>query len=98
MENSRLAGAKHRLAVAKKVTAAAAAVAFGVTFVALRDGRAASSSSNTKAQAATTSKASTSAASKTVTQTQMQTQSSLLGSSNIGSASGAAPSVSSSTS
>jgi hypothetical protein len=43
MENSRLAGAKRRLVVAKRLTAAVAAVAFGTTFVAIRSGGAATS-------------------------------------------------------
>jgi hypothetical protein len=91
MENSRIAGAKRRLAVAKRLMAGVAAVAFGVTFVAIRSGAAATS--NTVVNQT-----------QTKTQTQMQTttendgEQSFFGDSGVGSSSGAAPSVSSSTS
>jgi hypothetical protein len=88
MENSRIAGAKRRLVVAKRFSAAIAAVAFGVTFVAIRSGGAATPNTAVK---------------QTQTKTQAQTattqsEQSFFGDSNVGSASGAAPSVSSSTS
>jgi hypothetical protein len=90
MENSRIAGARRRLAVAKRLTAAVAAVAFGVTFVAIRSGGAATSSSTaTKTQTE---------AQTTAQQTTTQSQQSFFGNSSVGSSSGAAPSVSSSTS
>jgi hypothetical protein len=89
MENSRIAGAKRRLAVAKRLTAGVAAVAFGVTFVAIRSGAAATS--NTVVNQT-----------QTKTQTQAKTENdgdqSFFGNSSVGSSSGAAPSVSSSTS
>jgi hypothetical protein len=93
VESSRIAGAKRRLVVAKRFTAGVAAVAFGVTFVAIRSGGAATS----------TAKKATTAAKQTQTKTQTQTtnaqsQQSFFGNSNVGSSSGAAPSVSSSTS
>ena len=87
MENSRIAGAKRRLALAKRLTAAAAAVAFGVTFVVIRSGGAATAKlvqTKTQTQAQTTQ----------VTQSQQ----SFFGNSSVGSSSGAAPNVSSSTS
>ena len=88
MENSRIAGAKRRLTVAKKLTAGVAAVAFGVTFIAIRSGG-----------AATAAKTSTTVAKKTQAQTTTtQSQQSFFGNSSVGSPSGAAPSVSSSTS
>jgi hypothetical protein len=89
MENSRIAGAKRRLAVAKRLTAGVAAVAFGVTFVAIRSGAAATS--NTVVNQT-----------QTKTQTQAKTENdgdqSFFGNGSVGSSSGAAPSVSSSTS
>jgi hypothetical protein len=88
MENSRLAGAKRRLTIAKRLTASVAAVAFGVTFVAIRSGGAAATSNTAVDQGETT----------TQTQTTTQSQQSFFGSSGVGSSSGAAPSVSSSTS
>src|SRR6266550_3971559 len=90
MENSRLAGAKRRLTIAKRLTASVAAVAFGVTFVAIRSGGAAATSNSAVEQAETTT--------QTQTQTTTQSQQSFFGSSGVGSSSGAAPSVSSSTS
>jgi hypothetical protein len=87
MENSRIAGAKRRLEVAKRLAAGVAAVAFGVTFVAIRSGGVATSNT-----AATTTKTSTTTANQT------QSQQSFFGNSSVGSSSGAAPSVSSSTS
>ncbi len=88
MENSRIAGAKHRLMVAKRLTAAVAAVAFGTTFVAIRSGGAATSNT------APTSTTSTSDDAETTPSSQQ----SFFGNSSVGSSSGTAPSVSSSTS
>jgi hypothetical protein len=87
MENSRIAGAKRRLAVAKRLMAGVAAVAFGVTFVAIRSGGAATS--NTVVTPTPT---------QTQTQTNTESEQSFFGESGVGSSSGAAPSVSSSTS
>jgi hypothetical protein len=91
MENSRIAGAKRRLAVAKRLMAGVAAVAFGVTFVAIRSGGAATS--NTVVNQTQT---------KTPTQAQATTgdesEQSFFGNSSVGPSSGAAPSASSSTS
>jgi hypothetical protein len=89
MENSRIAGAKRRLAVAKRLAAGVAAVAFGVTFVAIRSGGAATSNiavkqTQTKNQSQTT--------------TESDSEQSFFGNSGVGSSSGAAPNVSSSTS
>jgi hypothetical protein len=86
MENSRIAGARRRLVVAKRFSAAVAAVAFGLTFVAIRSGAAATPNTavkQTQTQAQTTT---------------TQSEQSFFGDSNVGSASEAAPSVSSSTS
>jgi hypothetical protein len=91
MENSRIAGAKRRLAVAKKLTAGVAAVAFGVTFVAIRSGGAATSNTAVKQ---TQTRPKTQAQAQTTTESEQ----SFFGSSSVGSSSGAAPSVSSSTS
>jgi hypothetical protein len=85
MENSRIAGAKRRLVVAKRLTAAVAAVAFGATFVAIRSGGAATP--NTAPTSTTVDAEST-----------PSSQQSFFGNSSVGSSSGAAPSVSSSTS
>ena len=88
MENSRIAGAKRRLVVAKRLTAAVAAVAFGTTFVAIRSGSEATSNTAPTSKTSTTDDA----------EATPQTQQSFFGSSSVGSSSGAAPSVSSSTS
>jgi hypothetical protein len=91
MENSRIAGAKRRLAVAKRLMAGVAAIAFGVTFVAIRSGGAATSNpavnqtqTKTRAQAQPT--------------TGDESDQSFFGNSSVSPSSGAAPSVSSSTS
>ena len=89
MENSRIAGAKRRLAVAKRLMAGVAAVAFGVTFVAIRSGAAATS--NTVVNQTQTK-------TQTQTTTENDGEQSFFGDSGVGSSSGAAPSVSSSTS
>ena len=86
MEKSRIGGAKRRLVVAKRFTAAAAAVAFGVTFVAIR--------SNTAVSTAKKSSTVTNPTQATTTQSRED----FFGNSSVGSPSGAAPSVSSSTS
>ena len=89
MENSRIAGAKRRLAVAKRLMAGVAAVAFGVTFVAIRSGAAATS--NTVVNQTQTK-------TQTQTTTENDGEQSFFGNSSVGPPSGAAPSVSSSTS
>jgi hypothetical protein len=88
MENSRIAGAKRRLVVAKRLTAAVAAVAFGTTFVAIRSGGAVTPNT------APTSTTSTSDDAETA----QSSQQGFFGNSSVDSSSGAAPSVSSSTS
>jgi len=88
MENSRIAGAKRRLAVAKRLTAGVAAVTFGVTFIAIRSGGAVTPNTAPISKTSTTNDA----------ETTTQTQRSFFGNSSVGSASGSAPSVSSSSS
>jgi hypothetical protein len=76
-------------------------VAFGVTFVAIRSGGAATShaATSTAKKATTAAKpAQTKPQTQTTTQTTTQSQQSFFGNSNVGSSSGAAPNVSSSTS
>jgi carbohydrate-binding DOMON domain-containing protein len=95
MENSRIAGAKRRLAVAKRLMAGVAAVAFGVTFVAIRSGGAATSNTAVnQTQTQTPTKTQTQA----TTDNENDNEQNFFGSSSVGSPSGAAPSVSSSTS
>jgi hypothetical protein len=88
MENSRIAGAKRRLVVAKRLTAAVAAVAFGATFVAIRSGGAATPNTAPTSTTSTTDDGESTPSS----------QQSFFGNSSVGSSSGAAPSVSTSTS
>ena len=98
MENSRIAGAKRRLVVVKRFTAAAAAVGFGVTFVAIRSGGAATSHAAVSTAKKATTHVKQTQTQTAQTQTTTQSQPSFFGNSSVGSASGAVPSVSSSTS